>query len=81
MTDSASSTYDEVAQLQPAREAKIAPRIAVALRRYGEVVPRTLSARDRYLGASIDHADFEKRSAAWDAHEEAALRRLAAGLY
>ena len=32
--------------------------------------PGTGDARERYLSQSVDHADFENRIRAWDAHEE-----------
>jgi hypothetical protein len=81
MTDSASSTY-ELARLQPAGDGRITRRVASALRRWGDITsPARRSPRERYLGAAIDHADFERRSKIWDAYEESALRRASAGLY
>lgn len=80
MIDAASSTH-EVALFQPAQKTKITLRVAAAVRWFRDAVSRAPSAQDRYLAASLDHDDFERRRKAWDAHEEGALHRLSVGLY
>ena len=81
MTHAASSSHDEVALFQPARETRVVQRVAAAVLWYRHAVSRVLNARDRYLEAAVDHVELEKRRRAWDTHEQAALRRLSAGLY
>ncbi len=81
MIDAASSTCNEVAPFQSAQETKITLREVAAVRWFRDAFSRGPSAQDRYLGAAIDHDDFERRRKAWDAHEEGALHRLSVGLY
>ena len=80
MTHAASSTC-AVTPLQPTRETKIVQRIAAPVLWYRHAILRVPNARDRYLEAAVNHVDVERRRKAWDAHEQAALRRLSAGLY
>ena len=80
MTQAASSSHDEVALFQPARETRVVQRVAAAVLWYRHAISRAPSARDRYLEAAIDHVELERRRRAWDTHEQAALGRLSAGM-
>ena len=80
MTDAVPSTLDEVVPSRLTQGTKTAQFVAAVLRRCGPAATPAPGARDRYLEAAADHADLERRSKAWDAHEQAALSRISAGL-